>query len=115
VLTAVIERDAGAFSVPSKVLSYLCAGRPILLAAPGANLVAKTVTTIGAGSVADPDDQNAWLAAAANLIAEPALRARMGAAGRAYAEANFDLDRVADRFEAIFTAAMSNAPRAQAG
>ncbi|HWA23879.1 MAG TPA: glycosyltransferase family 4 protein [Caulobacterales bacterium] len=115
VLTAVIERDAGAFSVPSKVLSYLCAGRPILLAAPGANLAAKTVTAIGAGSVVDPDDQNAWLAAAANLIAEPALRARMGAAGRAYAEGNFDLGRVADRFEAIFTAAMRNAPRAQAG
>ena len=34
VLVAVIEREAGEFSVPSKILSYLCAGRPIVLAAP---------------------------------------------------------------------------------
>ncbi|MEJ0023480.1 MAG: glycosyltransferase family 4 protein [Alphaproteobacteria bacterium] len=115
VLTAVIERDAGTFSVPSKVLSYLCAGRPILLAAPKENLAAKNVTAIGAGAVVDPDDQNAWLAAAMSLVAAPELRTRMGAAGRAYAEDNFDLGRVADRFEAIFTAALNNDQRAKAG
>ena len=37
VLVAMIEADAGTFAVPSKVLSYMCAGRPILLAAPRAN------------------------------------------------------------------------------
>ena len=34
VLVAILEADAGVFSVPSKVLSYLCAGRPVLLAVP---------------------------------------------------------------------------------
>jgi glycosyltransferase involved in cell wall biosynthesis len=109
VLTAVIERDAGTFSVPSKVLSYLCAGRPILLAAPAENLAAKTVSAIGAGVVVPPDDQNAWLAAAKTLLADPDRRARMGTAGRAYAEENFVLERVANRFEAVFDAAMGRA------
>ncbi len=31
VLVAILEPDAGVFSVPSKVLSYFCAGRPVLL------------------------------------------------------------------------------------
>lgn len=106
VLTAVIERDAGAFSVPSKVLSYLCAARPILLAAPEENLAAKTVREIGAGAVVDPDDSEAWLKAAAALAGDAPARAKMAAASRAYAEANFDIGRVTDRFEAIFAKAM---------
>jgi colanic acid biosynthesis glycosyl transferase WcaI len=106
VLTAVIERDAGAFSVPSKVLSYLCAARPILLAAPEENLAAKTVRGIGAGTVVDPDDGEAWLKAAAALTSDGVARAKMAAAARTYAERNFDIEKVTDRFEAIFTSAM---------
>jgi colanic acid biosynthesis glycosyl transferase WcaI len=34
VLIAIIDSEAGSFAVPSKVQSYLCAGRPVLLAAP---------------------------------------------------------------------------------
>ena len=34
VLVALLESDAGAYSVPSKVLTYLAAGRPILGAIP---------------------------------------------------------------------------------
>ena len=34
VLVALLETDAGAFSVPSKVLTSLSAGRPILAAIP---------------------------------------------------------------------------------
>src|SRR5581483_7162574 len=56
VLVAMVEKDAGAFSVPSKVLTYLCAGRPILLAVPLRNLAARIVTRSGAGLVVDPED-----------------------------------------------------------
>jgi colanic acid biosynthesis glycosyl transferase WcaI len=101
VLTAVIEHDAGAFSVPSKMLSYLCAARPILLAAPAENLAAKIMREINAGAVVDPDDQ-AGFVAAADLIANGERRETMAAAARAYAEENFDISRVTDRMEAIF-------------
>jgi glycosyltransferase involved in cell wall biosynthesis len=106
-LAAVIERDAGVFSVPSKVLSYLCAGRPILLAAPGENLAAKTVLRNEAGLVVEPEDDAGWLDAAARLLGDADLRTRFGAAGRRYAEANFDVANVADRFESVFTTLQS--------
>lgn len=110
VLAAVIERDAGTFSVPSKVLSYLCAGRAILLAAPPENLAAKTVTQSDAGVVVEPEDEAGWLEKAAGYVANPELRQRQGAAGRCYAEMNFDLQKVADRFEAVIASACARQP-----
>lgn len=107
VLTAVIEREAGEFSVPSKVLSYLCAGRPIVLSAPRDNLAAQIVDQSGAGSVVEPGDLDGFVTAAKSYLDDPARAERAGQAGRAYAEANFDLDRVADRFEAVIEKAMA--------
>ena len=49
VLVAVLEPDASAYSVPSKVLAYLCAGRPVLLAVPPGNLAARIVARESAG------------------------------------------------------------------
>jgi len=40
VLLVVLDKSAGAFSVPSKTLSYLCAARPILGLMPDENLAA---------------------------------------------------------------------------
>jgi glycosyltransferase involved in cell wall biosynthesis len=103
VLVAILEADAGVFSVPSKVLSYLCAGRPLLLAVPQENLAAKIVVRNEAGLVVEPSDLPAFIAAAKQLTDSPELRARLGTAARRYAEANFDIERIADRFEAILT------------
>src|SRR3954447_11455580 len=86
VLVAMIEVDAGTFAVPSKVLSYMCAGRPILLAAPKENLAARTVEKARAGIVVDPADEAGFLNAARRLRDNPQLRASLGANGRAYAE-----------------------------
>jgi colanic acid biosynthesis glycosyl transferase WcaI len=101
VLVAILEGDAGVFSVPSKVLSYLCAGRPLLLAVPSENLAAKIVVECGAGLVVEPTDVAGFCAAARKLIESPPLRQQFGAAARQYAEANFDIGRITDRFEAI--------------
>jgi len=103
VLLAVIERDAGAFSVPSKVLSYLCAGRPIVLAAASDNLAARIVRESGAGVVVDPENIAEFVAQTRALLAAPEQRRAMGLAGRNYAEAHFDLNRVATTFEDLFS------------
>jgi colanic acid biosynthesis glycosyl transferase WcaI len=105
VLVAIIDSEAGSFAVPSKVQSYLCAGRPVLLAAPRENLAARTVVRANAGIVVAPDDTEGFLAAAAKLRADPQLRAELGANGRAYAERAFDLDRIADTFEEVLSGA----------
>jgi glycosyltransferase involved in cell wall biosynthesis len=106
-LVATIEPDAGTFSVPSKILSYLCAGRPILLAAPAENLAARNVERAAAGLVVAPSDGAAFLAALRRLVDDPLLRCTMGESGRAFAEATFDIARVAERFEDIFAKAIA--------
>jgi len=106
VLVAMIEPDAGTFSVPSKVLSYLCAGRPILLAAPSDNLAARIVRQAEAGKVVEPGDKASFMTAALGLLDNPA-RAEMGAGGRRYAEQHFDIATVARRFEGVFDKALA--------
>ncbi len=101
VLVAILEADAGVFSVPSKVLSYLCAGRPVLLAVPSENLAAKTVVECGAGLVVEPTDITGFCAAARRLIDSPQLRDEQGQAARRYAETHFDIHHIGDRFESI--------------
>ena len=101
VMVAVLEPGASAVSVPSKVLAYLCAGRPTVLSVPAGNLAARTVTGAGAGLATRPGDAPAFSAAVLGLLRDDGRRAAMGGAARAYAEAAFSLDRVADRFEAV--------------
>ena len=111
VLVAILEPDAGAFSVPSKVLSSLAAGRAILGALPHSNLAARTIVRVGAGSVVEPWDRKGFVMAGESLMADPVRRQAAGDAARAYAEATFDIGRIADRFEVILEDAVTHARR----
>ncbi len=102
VLMAVLEPQAGAFSVPSKVLTYLCAERPVLLAVPPENLAARIVARIEAGRIVPPTDPAAFVDAAAVLLANPEQRHAMGRNARAYAEKTFDIGTITDSFEEVF-------------
>ncbi len=101
VLLAILDAEAGVFAVPSKVLSYFCAGRPVLLAVPGENLASKMVVDVGAGLVVEPGNVESFCAAARRLIESPELRCQMGQAGRRYAETHFDIRRIGDQFETL--------------
>jgi glycosyltransferase involved in cell wall biosynthesis len=101
VLVAILETDAGVFSVPSKVLSYLCAGRAVLLAVPKVNLAAKIVLDCGAGPVVEPSDIAGFCSAAKRLIESPQQREEQGRAARAYADTHFNIRHIGDQFESI--------------
>ena len=103
VLVATLEIDAGQFAVPSKILTYLCAGRPILLAGPKENLAANVIERSQAGLVVDPRDETGWLVAARKLVEDAAYRETLGQNARRYAESEFDISRIAGKFEAIFS------------
>ncbi len=105
VLIALLEPEAGGFSVPSKVLSYLDAGRAILAAMPPGNLAARTIAEAGAGVVVPPGDTPRFLAAAEDLYRHDASRRARGIAGRAHATQAFDIDAIGARFLAVLTAA----------
>jgi colanic acid biosynthesis glycosyl transferase WcaI len=106
VVLALLEEDAGRFSVPSKVLSYLCAHRPIILSAPRENLAARLLADAGAGVVVEAGDTSALVEAARRLHGDSQIRTAMGTSGRAYAETNFDVKAVAARFQDVFQRAI---------
>lgn len=106
VLLAVLEPDAGVFSVPSKILAYLAAGRPILAALPLDNLAARIIARAEAGLAVPPGDEQAICAAADRLLDDADLRARMGRNALDYADRTFDIAVIARRFEESLEAAM---------
>jgi glycosyltransferase involved in cell wall biosynthesis len=101
VLLGILEPDAAAFSVPSKVLTYLCAGRPILAAMPAGNLAARLLTRSGAGMVVPAGDAAGFIAAGLQLADDAARRVALAKNGLDYAAKTFDIRQIGDRFEAI--------------
>jgi colanic acid biosynthesis glycosyl transferase WcaI len=101
VLVTTLEPDAGIFSVPSKVLSYLCAARPQLLSIPLDNLAAKIVMRINAGLVVPPGDVNTFIRLAEKLVNDASLREVCSHNARMYAERTFNIQTIGDQFEPI--------------
>jgi glycosyltransferase involved in cell wall biosynthesis len=101
VLLSMIRPAAAKFSVPSKVLSYLVAGRCQLSAIPLTNTAARILLDSGGGLVVEPDDAEEWLCRARELITSVEYRDELGRKGRAYAEANFHIDATASWFEGL--------------
>ena len=106
VLIALLEIDAGAFSVPSKVLSYLCAERAIVLSAPKQNLASRIVAKSGAGLLAEPDDNQGLTDAILKMLGNTSARSEAARNGRRYAEQNFAIGAIASRFESILAGAV---------
>ncbi|MGH2511383.1 MAG: glycosyltransferase [Candidatus Limnocylindrales bacterium] len=75
-------------SLPSKLTSYLAAGRPIVAAIPSGGASAKELERCGAGLVVEAGEPAAILAALGRLRSEPALAAKLGAVGPAYVAAH---------------------------
>lgn len=102
VLLSILEKDAALFSVPSKVLTYLCAQKAIVLSVPGENLSAKIVTDTNSGYCFEPDDEDGFINGITALLNNDELRKTMGQNGRKYAEESFGIAHIADEFIAIF-------------
>jgi glycosyltransferase involved in cell wall biosynthesis len=102
VLLALLDAGAGTVAVPSKVLSYLCAGRSLLVAAPKENHAAAIVELAKAGVVVSPDDEGQFVAAAVRLMECAKQRRSYAASARVYAERSFAIAAIADDFLGAF-------------
>jgi len=89
-----------AFTIPSKVQSYLACGRPIVAALDGEG--ARVIQEAGAGLAGPAGDPRAL---ADNVLAMYRLpksqRQTMGRRGRAYFEAHFERQKLLDRLEGL--------------
>ena len=110
VLVALLEPDAAQFSVPSKVLSYLSVGRPIVALVPEGNPAAQDVNAAG-GCAADPTPEGVRIASdwVAEVSKDPRDLAARAARARSLAEERFAIDRISARFEEIFATVLDEA------
>jgi len=87
--------------VPSKLISYMCAGRPVVAAVNEKSTAAHIVRRAGCGIVVEPENPGALNAALDSMRSDPRSRRAMGAAGRKYVERYFDKDEVMGKWDRL--------------
>lgn len=114
VLLTLLEPGASKFSIPSKVLSSLAAGRPVLGLMPKDNPAAADITAAG-GYVGPPEAQG--VAGAAKwlkwMAESPAELDSAGRRSRELAVARFGIGPIASRFEEVLAMAVADRAWAQ--
>jgi glycosyltransferase involved in cell wall biosynthesis len=90
--------------IPSKLLTYMSAGRPVLAAVNASSQGAEILREADGGRLVAPEDPAALAAAAAWFMEQPQEQLRaFGARNRAYAEAHFDQRKILAAHEAFMT------------
>jgi colanic acid biosynthesis glycosyl transferase WcaI len=88
--------------IPSKLLTYMASGRPVLAAAHSDSVASRLIRDAGCGVVVEPDDPATLVEGALALRANASLRGAMGANGRVYAERNYNKARLLDEYDQFF-------------
>ena len=101
VLVAMLTSRASEFSVPSKVLSYMCASRPLLVSIPNDNLMAKIIKEHNLGYAVLPMDTSRFLKSAEKLVEHSDLRETFGNKAREYAVEKFNIREIGDAFVCV--------------
>ena len=91
-------------AVPTKLLEYMAAGKPVVAAASGE--AARVVERAGCGIACAPENPEAMADALLRIAADPHAAFAMGQAGRRYAEAHVSRRAFVDRLEALALAAI---------
>jgi colanic acid biosynthesis glycosyl transferase WcaI len=87
--------DAADLVLPSKLSGMLASGRPVISTCRPGTEIGSVVAQCG--MVVPPADSKALADAIGALADDPDRRAELGRAGRAFAEAHFELDSVLER------------------
>lgn len=107
ILLAILEPAAATYSIPSKVLSQLCASRPQVVAVPEDNCVAELIVRSGAGFAVSPNDELAFVEGVSRLLNDGSERRKMGKNGRNFAEREFGIERLIDSYKRVIEMAFS--------
>lgn len=100
--------SVGAMSLPSKLATYLAAGRAVVGAVGPESEAAREIEAAGAGVVVAPDDPDALARALAGLASTDA--AAMGASARRYAETVLAKERALAEIRDVLIAVGSQVP-----
>jgi glycosyltransferase involved in cell wall biosynthesis len=98
----------GDMSLPSKLTSYLCAGRPVIAAVAADGATAQELErTGGAAIIVPPGDATTLVEAVLNLRRDELRSAQMAAAGQRYAETTLGQDAASARLDALIEECLS--------
>jgi colanic acid biosynthesis glycosyl transferase WcaI len=89
--------------IPSKLLTYMAAGRTVLAATNDKSESARYIERAQCGLTVPPEDPNALVEAVLSLQADADLRKRLGANGRAYVERHFTKEKVLQEYDRLFS------------
>lgn len=98
--------------IPSKLLTYMAGGRPVLVAAHYDSEASRLVRMAGSGVWVPPGHPGALAAAVLELAADRQARAELGACGRAFVREHFARESVLADYEAWLLAAARRGARA---
>jgi colanic acid biosynthesis glycosyl transferase WcaI len=93
-----VAAGVGDAVMPSKVLTLMAAGKPVIAVTDSTSALARLIAEAGAGLTVPPADPRALAAAVSLMRADPDLRARCGAAGRAFVRRRHDRAAAARAF-----------------
>ena len=99
---SILNKDASKFSVPSKILNYLCAGKTILLCAPKNNLSSRIIDQSNSGKTFESHEINNITDFIKEVYNNKLLKYKYSINARKYAEKNFNIEQIAKSFEKIF-------------
>ena len=88
--------------IPSKLLTYLPSGKPVIAAVNGDSEAAQFLKQAGCSLIVDPEEPDELAGGFLQLRNDAGLCERLGRAGAAYAP-NFDRERVLPTFVAVLT------------
>jgi colanic acid biosynthesis glycosyl transferase WcaI len=89
--------------IPSKLLTYMAAGRPILAAVSNKSETARYVERAKCGRIIHSEDPMALVEGALSLRADGALREKLGTNGRAYVLEHFTKNKILREYELLFS------------
>lgn len=92
----------GIFSVPSKVLGYMAAGKPVVASVDLNSETGRLVHKANCGLVVEPGNAQALLNAVNELVDNPQNALNMGQGGRRFLEQNYSRSHVCAQYAAFF-------------
>lgn len=96
------RRGLADFSIPSKLLAMMCAGRPVIISADAGSDAAELVRRAKCGICVSPESPQALADAIIELKTDPKTREMFGLNGRSYAEENLQRKVISDQYESLF-------------
>jgi putative colanic acid biosynthesis glycosyltransferase WcaI len=87
--------------VPSKMLTYMASGRPMVATAAPESATRRVLERAGCGLAVPPENPAAFAEAILKLYEDRELRARCGASGRRFSCANFSRGTVLSQLESL--------------